>query len=302
MTLSPLSVWIVIPTYNRSRDLVECLNSVIALKGGPYSVLIVDNGSTDDTLHQVDMLFPNCLVKQLHQNTGAAEAANIGFSHALANGADLILRLDSDTIVAPDFLIELIHELEKEPKVGILTGKIFYYSNPSIIWSIGAIQKKFDLGAIEIARDREDSPRFQAPQDVDLAWAAGLLLTNDVLNATGGFDPAFFVYYEEADLCLRAKKLGYRIRSVPSAKMWHKIGQSERSSWIARNWSRSKIIYFRKHSHGLHKMLLILYAYFYAVFHALKKTKRGGNRGPLLAALKGLTQGLLSQIQHNENE
>ena len=287
------SVWIVIPTYNRRVDLLECLQSIQALEGGPFPVLVVDNGSTDDTLQRVKKNFPDATIIELNDNKGAATAANIGFSYALTQGADYILRLDSDTVVAPDFLLQLLNEAKRQSQVGIITGKIYYYANPKTIWSLGAFQKKHDLGAIEFARDQEDGPQFKQPQDVDFAWATGMLLTRQVLEATDGFDPAFFLYYEEADLCQRAKQLGYRIRSLPPARMWHKIGQSSRSAWVATNWSRSKMLYFRKHSQGWHTLFLIAYAYLYAIFHALRQTKQGGNRGPFLSAIQGLNQGLI---------
>lgn len=293
--------WIVIPTYNRSQDLVECLQTVMVLEGGPYPIVIVDNGSTDDSIEQVETRFPTCHLLKLGENKGASQAANIGFDYALARGARRVLRLDSDTIVAPDFLVQLILEQQQDTKIGILTGKIFYYAQPSLIWSLGAHQKWLDLGAIEIARNKKDSSVYSLPKEVDFAWATGMLLTKELLEATGGFDPAFFVYYEEADLCLRAKKLGFCIHSVPAAKMWHKIGQSARSSWTAQNWSRSKMIYFRKHSSGLHKLALITYAYLYAAMHALMQTKQGGNRGPLLAAFRGLNEGLRYPVRANKD-
>lgn len=294
--MSSFPVWIVIPTYNRSEDLLECLQTVLALNGGPYRVLIVDNGSTDNTIAQVKAQFPSCILIELNENKGASVAANIGFKYALDQGAEFILRLDSDTIVSPNFLLQLLREARSDPQIGILTGKIFYYSRPETIWSLGAFHKRISLGANEFARNHEDGPRFSQTQDVDFAWATGMLLTKTALEATGGFDPAFLVYYEEADLCRRATRFGFRIRSVPAAMMWHKIGQSTRSPWIATNWSRSKMIYFRKHSRGWHKVFLILYAYFYAIVHALISTKQGGNRGPLIAAVQGLNQGLTYTI------
>jgi len=297
MNIDPSLTWIVIPTYNRCHDLVECLHSVQTLQGGPFPLLIVDNASTDQTITEIQANFPNAKIIRLNENKGAAQATNIGFEYALQHGAKHILRLDSDTIVAPDFLIELLREAGKDPQVGILTGKIFYYDEPTKIWSLGAFQKKLDLGAIEFARGKQDGPQFDHPQNVDFAWATGMLLAKSVLEATGGFDPSFFVYYEEADLCYRAREHGFLIRSIPKAKMWHKIGQSSRNSWIASQWARSKMIYFRKHSHGLHKILLVGYAYFYAIIHAIKQTKQGGNRGPFISALKGLNQGLIHPLQ-----
>lgn len=294
------ATWIVIPTYNRRPELLECLETVFVLEGGPYPVVIIDNGSTDDTTEQVEARFPSCHIIKLSENQGASQAANMGFEYALAHGAERVLRLDSDTVVAPDFLLQLANEQRQNPKTGILTGKIFYHAQPEKIWSLGAFKKRWDLGAVEFSRNQKDSSNYAKPIEVDFAWATGMLLTKELLEATGGFDPAFFVYYEEADLCLRAKKLGFSIRSVPAARMWHKIGQTARSHWIARNWSRSKMIYFRKHSTSWHRFFLIIYAYVYAVVHAIKRTKQGGNRGPLLSAIRGLNEGLAYPIHPNQ--
>ncbi len=285
-------VYIVIPTWNRQQDLAECLASVKKLVYSNKQVLIVDNNSTDNTIQMVTELYPEAKIITLAENLGAASSANIGFTYALEKGAHYILRLDSDTVLTPTFLDHLVTAAEQNHQSGILVGKIYYYEDPSRIWSLGAYKKSWDLGAQEIARNQIDSSEYSDEREIDYAWSTGMLLTRHALIATNGFDPAFFVYYEEADLCCRIKEAGFQIRSIPKAHMWHKLGQSSRSSWVAFQWNRSKMIFFRKHSKGVHKLSLIIYAYLYSIWRGIFPKETGGNRGPMISALRGLTAGL----------
>lgn len=286
-------VCIVIPTWNRCKDLQECLHSVYQMVYSNIKVIVVDNCSNDETAQMVNDLFPNVHFIQLSQNTGAAYAANIGFAVAKQYQDKYVLRLDSDTVLDEKFLNHLVEEAESDDRIGIVVGKIYYCEQKSRIWSMGAQRTWWNLGAKELARGQEDGPAYQLKQDIDYGWCTGMLITRHILQLTGGFDTDFVVYYEEADLCCRVQALGLRIRSVPSAHMWHKIGQTSRNDWVAYQWSRSKMLFFCKNSRGLHKIFLIFYAYVYAIVRGTVWSKNvDGNRGNLLTALKGLTSGL----------
>ena len=288
---SPLT-WIVIPTWNRRKDLMSCLASVHALEYEPKRIVVVDNGSTDGTIDAVADRYPAVERLSLPKNLGATGASNAGFDYALKRGAELVLRLDSDTTVDPGFLSNLVTATRRWPEGGILVGKILFQTAPERIWSVGARQISWNLGAVELRRGELDDPAEDREQTVDYAWSTGMLLTRRALEVSGGFDPDFFVYYEEADLCQRVRANGMVIVSVPTARMWHKIGQTSHTAWVARQWGRSKMLFFRKHSQGVHRWLLICYAYAYAFFRALFPREGVGNRGPLGAALFGLTDGL----------
>ncbi|MBK9049377.1 MAG: glycosyltransferase family 2 protein [Chloroflexi bacterium] len=292
-------VWIVIPAWNRCEDLRLTLQSVQALAYANYQVLVVDNGSTDETLTMLEAEFPWARVLPLGENRGASGASNAGFAHALTNGAVYVLRLDSDVKLAPDFLRELVKVAETRPQVGCLTGKIYYLADPHRIWSTGAQQKRWDLGGVDLGRGQLDGPAHNQERQIDYAWSTGMLLTREALVITGGFDPAFFVYYEEPDLCLRLRQAGLQVWFVPSAHMWHKIGQASRSAWVAYQWNRSKMIFLRKHSRGMHRLLLLFYAYAYALGRSLVPGQGAGNRGPVAAAVSGLTAGLRYRLRNN---
>ena len=193
------SVWIVIPTWNRKKDLASCLQSISAQEYRNYQIVVVDNLSTDDTVAYVQSLPQPIHLITLDDNYGASVAANRGFQYALTYDLDYILRLDSDTVLDPLFLTELVQAAEEVPAAGVLVGKIFYHDTPDMIWSFGARLHRWNLGAKDLARGQADGESFSKRQRVDLAWATGMLIRKKPLVSVGGFDESYVVYYEEAD-------------------------------------------------------------------------------------------------------
>lgn len=285
-------VWIVVPTWNRRDDLLACLTSIADLDYPEKRVVVVDNGSTDGSAEAVRRYHPGNDLIALEHNLGATEGANLGFKFALENEADYVLRLDSDTILAKNFLTIMVNAAQANPSFGLLVGKVFYFSNPSRIWSLGARQTS-RLFAIRDLREEEHLLKTRDQiLEIDYAWATGMFLSRWALTLLGGFDTDFFVYYEEMDFCQRCRDAGLKMGAVPAAEMWHKIGELSQSPWVAYNWARGKMLFFRKHSNGFHRLLLVIYAYSYALFRTVVPKEGAGNRGPLKSALAGLTAGL----------
>jgi GT2 family glycosyltransferase len=291
-------VWIVIPTWNRSADLQECLSAVRRLSYANFRTVVVDNGSTDDTREAVRQKFPEVDLIALRTNQGAPVASNAGFQHALDHGAAYALRLDSDTVVAGDFLSRLVTVAEGADDIGGLVGTVYYYHEPGRIWSMGARRTSFFFDTRDVAHGGPPRLAPDEPHDIDYAWSAGILLSRRALELTRGFDPDFFVYYEEMDFCERLRDAGLRLCLVPGAHMWHKVGELETGPRLAYNWAQGKMLFYRKHSRGLRLMLLVLYAYAYALGRTVRPKAQGGNRGPLGAVLRGLTAGLTQRLAH----
>ncbi len=293
-------VWVVIPTWNRLSDLRNCLFSLEQNDYPNKQIVVVDNHSEDGTARYLKTYQSTIHLIELDKNYGAAKASNCGFQYALKNGADYVLRLDSDTALSQDFITKLIKAGQNKPLAGVLVGKILYFDDPERIWSLGAYLKKWNLGASEIARGQLNASTKYPHQEVDLAWSTGMLIRRKLLEQTNGFDEAYFVYFEEADFCLQAKMLGWQIWSIPEAIMWHKIGQSANNDWTSYQWARSKIIFFRKWSTNWHKIFLLVYAFCYAAFRALVPKKGVGNRGPFISALRGLRDGLQFNLSNRK--
>jgi len=291
MSQSHPKVVIVIPTWNRSADLRECLSSLRQLDYANKQIIVVDNASTDDSVAMVQTEFTEVELLALPENLGATGASNAGFERALAYQADYVLRLDSDTTVDPALVTHLVAFAESTPQAGVLTAKILFYDQPEVIWSLGAQRSRWTLGAINTGMFERDADH-QSPKEVDYAWSTGMLIRADFLRQAGGFDPAFKVYYEEIDFCLRVQSAGYSVWLVPQAKLWHKIESAKEGPLIAYNWNRSKMILFNKYGRGWRRLFLVGYAFAYALFRAMRPKPHAGNRGPLSSALQGLVAGL----------
>jgi len=293
--------WIVIPTYNRSGDLLECITSLNLAGINDNKIIVVDNYSQDDTVVTIQKIHPEIKLITLDKNFGATGASNIGFKYALQNQAEFVLRLDSDTVVSPDFVEPLMVEAVSDEKIGILSPKIYYYDKPDVILYAGAYANPWHLGVSRDHRNEKDSPHNTQVQEIDYVWAAAMLIKSEVLTKTSGFDIDFFVYHEELDFCRRVKDLGYKLIFTPDSKIWHKVGSNLNNDWTAYHWNRSKMIFYKKHAkHGAHYLFLIFYALLYSVMDALLSftslREKSGNRGPLKSAIRGLWDGFKFQL------
>jgi GT2 family glycosyltransferase len=292
---------VVIPSFNRADDLIACIDSLNIAGIKDEQIQVIDNHSQDKTAELLDTYHPKVNVKSLSENLGATGASNIGFELALAQGATHVLRLDSDTIVDPDFITPLIDAIQTSPDIGVVAPKIYYYDPPQKIWYAGADAHPFHFGAIYSQRNQEDSPMSCQARKVDYAWGAAMLIKAEVLQKTGVFDQDFFIYYEEIDFCLRVKKLGYSVWVVPEARVWHKVGSNANNSFTAYHWNRSKILLYRKHASSIfHLFALVIYAFTYALISFILYGGESGNRGPLPSVIKGLWSGLISKNSKNQ--
>lgn len=308
MNRSEKLVWIVIPTWNRHDDLLACLHSLRKITYRPVEILVVDNASEDESAASVHNLFPEVNILQLAENLGAPKASNIGFEHALAQGADYVLRLDSDTIVSPGFLEPLVEKAEEDPTIGVVSPKIYYYDPPDLIWYAGVDAHPWHFGSVNDLNNTRDSKVSHQSRVVDYVWGAAMLISREVLEKTKGFDPDFFIYYEEIDFCLRVKAMGFDLFYVAESEIWHKVGTLNPTAWSAYYWNLSKATLYKKHAtNWLHLVLLNVYAFLYAMFdfllNSLNLRKLPRNKGPLKQTLNGLWQGFnWSETRQKENE
>lgn len=286
-----------IPTYDRAVDLCDCIESLINAGIKERQIIVVDNHSQDQTVQLLRERYPKVNLYVNEENLGASGASNVGFKHALDQGADLVIRLDSDTVVSSDFLPPLLNAAACDPQVGLLSPKIYYYEPSDEIWYAGADAHPWHFGAINQHRHEKDAPENSQKREVDYIWGACMLIKRRVLEETGGFDPDFFVYYEEVDFCRRVKEFGYSLAFVPDSHLWHKVGSSAENAWTAYHWNKSKMLLYRKHAgNPIHRLTLIFYVFAYVFISPIFKN-RTGNRGPIKDALRGVMDGLKVNIR-----
>lgn len=286
-------VYAVITNWNGLADTTECVQSVLKSTYNNLSIVIVDNGSSDGSAEALAERFPT--VHQVHTGySGAVTAAyNAGIQYALDHNADYVLMLNNDTTVDPHMVTHLVQAANSDTTRGVLTPKIYYYDRPDVICFAGARCYRWDFGAYDTKDGQTDAPANSMAKEIDYVWACGMLLSRSLLNAIGPFDTRFWLYYDDADICLRARTTGYKLWYVPDARMWHKVSASTRSPRFARTWARSKMLLFRKHASGPHQWLLIMYAFGHALYRAVFPRRHGGIRGHLGPFMRGLWDGLV---------
>jgi len=220
--MKPL-VAIIILNWNQEKLTAQCLESLKGIDYDNYSVIVVDNGSTDASEARIKEKFPGIKLIKNKENTGFAEGNNIGARYGLDKGADYIFLLNNDTKVEPDIIKRLVETAESEQKIGITGAINYYYDQPDKIYSAGGYFNWWTSKLTRLDGGVIKKLGWEVLKKIHFVPGSSILIKRAVFEKIGFLDPRFFIYYEEADLCVRAKKAGYRVVSVKRAKILHKV-------------------------------------------------------------------------------
>jgi len=234
-------VSIIISNFNGKDLLRDCLNSLMKLSYPQFEVIVVDAGSSDGAPEIVERDFPSVNLIRARK-IGIGEALNIGISQS--KGSIVVFDLNNDDVVSPNWLDPLIDALMNSPEVGIVGGKR-YLSNTKILDSAGS---RIILG-ITLGRGhgRLDSGRYDERREVD--YVSVIATKTEVIQKIGLLDESYYIYGEDPDFCLRARKAGYKVVYVPEAVFWHKHSATigEQTPLRLYYLARSRIRLIRKH-------------------------------------------------------
>lgn len=211
-----VKVTAVVVTYNGAPWIVECLDS---LRGStiPVDVIVIDNASADETIELVRG-FPNTEVIANDQNLGFGRANNIGIRQALAAGSTHVFLLNQDAWIASDTIEQLVALSRRQQKAGILCPMQFDDSKRRLDPTF--LQHYLAPHAGPMIADAFRG-ELDESYEVQAAPAAAWLLTGECLRTVGGFDPLFFMYCEDDDLCRRARWHGFQVLVAPRARFYH---------------------------------------------------------------------------------
>jgi len=232
---------ILILTWNGKHLLKPCLDSVTAIDYPNYSVMVIDNGSADDSVKMVNESFPEVDILEFKDNYGFAGGYNRCFSQLRDKYSELVLVLNNDTEVDTDILNSFIRAKDKYGDNNVYGGKIFYQNNPKTIWYAGG-KVKLKWGYISHWGIRkQDSPEFSNLIETDYVTGCCLFTSMEVINMLNGFDEEFNMYGEDVDFCLRAKQEGINCFYCPEAKLWHHVSASLGGAFSIKKMSKKLI-------------------------------------------------------------
>lgn len=267
-------VAIILLNYNGLKDTVECLQSIKRNKYPNYELYLVDNCSNGEDvkiLKEQYTSFYDSLIEIKPKNLGFTGGNNFAL-RKLKNREDVdyFLLLSNDVITDSRFLSELVKVAEGSPNIGIVGPKIYYYDfdgRKDIIQSAGA-KINLWLGIFDgKGSQQEDKGQLDKISEVDYVGGSCLLIKRATIKEIGLLDERYFLYFEETDWCLRAKRAGYSILYVPRSQIWHKQGSSMRElPEIPTYYATRNLFWFEKKFANPFQLLLFFGYYFIIVF------------------------------------
>ncbi len=251
----PNKVYILILNWNNWRDTFVCLESVFKNSYPNYQVVVIDNASTDGSEEKIlewadkksiahvrydrktaekgglfdkekDLTQPSMVFIQTGSNLGYAGGNNVGIQYVLnQDDCKYVWLLNNDTVVDIDALTEMVRTVEADDKIGMVGSKLLYHNRPDIIQAAGGCSIVPWMGnASIIASNEKDDGTWDEPFEPSYISGASLLVKKEAVEAIGLMDEKYFLYWEDADWGVRARRKGYRLLYCPKSKVWHKEG------------------------------------------------------------------------------
>lgn len=243
---------VILLNWNKAKDTLACLDSLYASQLDRVEIVVVDNGSGDGSPAVIRGAYPQVTLIENPHNLGYAEGNNIGIRYALGNGTKYIFVLNNDTRIATDTLPCLQEAAERFTDAAFLGPKILHLDRPDMLQSTGIFLD--DLWqSHQRGLDQPDEPGGDSPAEVDGITGAAMFIRAETLSRIGLLDPDFYLYREDIDWCLRARKAGFHIRYVPGARVWHRSHhvRTEDLPRITYYMTRNSLLLVRKQHGGL---------------------------------------------------
>jgi GT2 family glycosyltransferase len=241
----------IIVNFNRRDLLLRAITSLRSQSNPPIQILVVDNGSTDDSVASVRTTFPRVEVVALGENLGSSGGFARGIAAGLEAGATHLLLLDSDVVLAPDCVAQLAQALASDPGIGVVGPKVYHWDSSTVLQEFGG-WIDWDTADLRRSHWRHDevlNGRLTADQKVDYVPACCLLATRAAVEAAGNFDPGWFLYWDDIDWCERVRATGRTIVATASARVQHFGGGANKRTLapVYYGW-RNRLTFFRRHT------------------------------------------------------
>ena len=251
-------VGVLVVNWNGPDDTIACLDSLLAATPRPLRVVVVDNGSADDSVARIERWQRKhagtdawLTVVRADRNLGFSGGNNAGLPTLLADaGVRDVLLLNNDATVAPDFFHEMDLARASDHAAGIIGPTIYCYPATSEVWFAGG--RATPLRAL-VSHERE-RPSSREPRETEFVTGCAMLVTREALDRLGPLAECYNPgYMEDAEYSWRAREAGFHVIYAPAAVAYHKIGASFRKLGTPRITyaiNRNRVLYARRNLRG----------------------------------------------------
>lgn len=285
-------VTVIIVNYNGKKDLPDCLDSLGKQTGHEFDLLLFDNASSDGSVDFVRTHYPKVQILVSDDNIGFCEANNVCLRAFLSSASEYAFLLNADTLVDPGCIERLVVTAGREQYFGIFSPKVLNYPDTEKIYYAGG---RMDLKRGIVVHKGMHALDHAFPHRAGRTGpvcGCSLLIRKRTLKKIGLLDPAFFAYFEDTDLSMRADKAGEGCYYEPEAVVYHKGGRSYTPHSIY-YYYRNRFLFVEKYAKFYHK----LYFYPFIIKNQLRAIRHYHKKGDRLMAAS-LWQALLDGLHH----
>lgn len=293
--MKPL-VSIVILSFNQLKVSCEFLDSCKSLTHDNYEIIMVDNASSEDPTNFIRENYPHVHFIRNLKNLGFSGGNNVGI--AAAKG-EYIFIVNNDTEVTSTLIEKLLEPFEKDRSIGVVSPKIKYFSNPTMIQYAGYSPMHPITGqARAVGSKQQDLGQFNTSGYTNFAHGAAMMVKREVIEKVGLLPDVFFLYYEELDWSEQIKRAGYKIYYQAEAEIFHKesVTIGKESPLKAYYHTRNRILFMRRNTTTYQFSLFVLFLIACVVPKGILKYVI--NRQP--QHLKGFMRGLWWNLTYRE--
>jgi GT2 family glycosyltransferase len=217
---SPPRVSCIVLNWNGWKDTIECLRALKECTYPLLTVIVADNGSTDDSVCRIRAAFPDVTLLESGKNLGFAGGNNVGIHYALDHGADYVWLLNNDTQAAPDALSELVAKAVTHARIGAVSSICYYADAPATVQAWAGSRVNLWIGRVRLATSPRRDDWFHSLNGTSILVARG------AVEDVGMLDEGFFFYWEDTEYTLRLRKKGWRLAAAPRSRILHKVNGS----------------------------------------------------------------------------
>jgi GT2 family glycosyltransferase len=265
-----------------------------------FDIVVVDNGSTDNSLAKLQWQFADLIYIDNKENLGFAEGNNRGLQYSIDNGYTYSLVMNNDTEVDEDLVTALTQHLDTHLQAAAVQPAIYWLHDKARIWN-GAGSFNALLGKTLSSIKTPDAAELKEAQVVEWITGCCMLIRNASLRTCGLFNKRFFLYFEDVELSFRLRECGYELHYLPSSKMYHEAGASAKvkkdegflSPVIHYYVSRNHIWFLRRFGKPLFYPVYFAFNGFYYLALLIYFKLRGRNE-KARQLVKGLKEGLFT--------
>ena len=289
---NPPSVAAIVLNYNGREVTLLALESLLQMQYPDFQVVVVDNGSTDDSEKVIGEAFPEVPILRTDENLGPAGGANLGLRWSLEEGFDFALVLNNDIEVDPRMLSELVEAALDDERIGCVGPKELYHGDRQRIWSAGGMLRFREAITNERGCGQMDVGQFDETLEVDYINGCAMLIRSDAVRRTGPMDRDFHLGVEDADFCTRMKALGYRCLYAPQAVLWHMVAYTAGVYTPRRTFftARSTALYVRRHANAFQWASSLLFIVASLPIAFVRELLRG-NQAAVISKVRGFWEG-----------